>query len=358
MVQSAHLARMSSTGNTFVIRHREFVQDIIEPASNSGAFTLRSLSINAGNPILFPWLSNVAALFDQYRIKAMVFHFKPTSSMINNAAGAGIGMGVCVMMTDYDSADGAPSSKQQMEAYQFATSCAPYEEMIHPIECKRSQTTIPVLYVRTLEVPTGKDIRFYDLGKTYLATIGIPNNTSTQTIGELWVSYELELLKPILNDSQPSPTTTPVGLTFSYLIANVSTASLFGLSVGQTLDGASFGNPIPGLTITWNLTAVNRLTFSNGTNYALVLMVQYVCLGASTALTNAMTATLGGTATNHPIVGSVGQFGVVAGTTSLTQFNIVYMNIPANSTGSITYNTTQTLPGTATAASTTVALFT
>lgn len=67
--------------------------------------------------------------------------------------------------------------------------------MIHAIECERSQTTLSEQYIRFGAVPAGADPRFYDLGRFSIATVGM--QAASVNIGELWVSYDIEFLKPI-----------------------------------------------------------------------------------------------------------------------------------------------------------------
>lgn len=176
--------KFANSQHGVVITHREYLQDI----TGSAAFTTNAFPLNPSNSTTFPWLSTIAENFEQFRIRGMVFEFRTMSSEFNNTTSA---LGSVILATEYNSAAAAFQTKQAMENYEFAVSTKPSCNMLHAIECKTSETTIPHLYVGA--APTGYDSRFYNLGTTYLATVGMP---TAYLIGELWISYSIEFYKP------------------------------------------------------------------------------------------------------------------------------------------------------------------
>lgn len=177
---------------TVVISRREFVGDVI----GSTLFQNNVFNINPGNAALFPWLSQVAGGFEQYEMLGLVFEYRPTSgnavSSTNNA------LGVVVMSTNYDVLDPAFNSKQEMESYQYTVSTVPSSIAIHPVECKKGLNTLDCMYVRKASFPQEADQRFYDMGNFQVATVG--QQLADVTLGELWVSYHVKMLKPKLGD--------------------------------------------------------------------------------------------------------------------------------------------------------------
>ncbi len=171
------------------IKHREFLGDI----TGSTAFSLRSFSLNPGDDTTFPWLSGVASCFQQYRFKGLLFEFISTSADALNSVNTALG--ALVMATQYNVNRPNFISKQEMEAYEFSCSTRPSASLLHPIECDPDETPISHLYVRSGAVPSGEDARMYDLGKFQIATVGMQ---AAATIGELWVTYDIELIKPRL----------------------------------------------------------------------------------------------------------------------------------------------------------------
>jgi hypothetical protein len=205
-------------GDGVSICHREYLTDIV----GSVGFALASYSINPGLVSTFPFLSQIALNFETYRLLGLIFEFRPTSgSAISSSSSA---LGTVIMATNYDPADSLFINKQQMESYEFSTSCVPFEKMIHPVECKPFSNVLDVQYIRTGSVPAGEDIQFYDRGLFQIATQGMQ---SAYTVGELWVSYHVQLLKPRI---LPSITSAPYAHYTEYPLASATAAAPFGTS--------------------------------------------------------------------------------------------------------------------------------
>nr|QKV51304.1 putative capsid protein [Crucivirus sp.] len=193
LVSEAQAPAFGHGRNTVHIRHREFLGDIVTSGS-ANTFNLQSYPIQPGLSSSFPWLSNVCGTsFQQYRINGMVFEFRSMSADALNSTNTALGS--VVMATDYDSKDANFQSKAQMENTEFGVSCKPSSCMIHAIECAKSQTSVSELYIRNTGVPSGADIRLYDMGNFQIATTGFQG--TSVNVGELWVSYDITLFKAI-----------------------------------------------------------------------------------------------------------------------------------------------------------------
>lgn len=178
-----------SGGGGIRIRHREYVRDIVSIGAN---FRLSRIDINPGDPHLFPFLSTIAKNFEQYRLNGMIFEYRPTGGFSVGTPNAS--MGVVNIATNYDVLDTPFGSKVAMDAYEFSSSDIPFQKIIHPIECARRDSPLSELYIAPLgTIPQTGDPRFYYFGSTYVATSG---QQTAQTLGELWVSYDVTLLKP------------------------------------------------------------------------------------------------------------------------------------------------------------------
>lgn len=106
-------------------------------------------------------------------------------------------LGAVVMATEYNAAKPVFANKIEMENYEFAQSSKPSISMAHPIECAPHQTPLTELYIRQPTTNlTGQDIKTYDMGNFQIASQGIPVTGSAQSLGELWVTYEIILYKP------------------------------------------------------------------------------------------------------------------------------------------------------------------
>lgn len=168
------------------IRHREFIRDIITAGPN---FTIAlRLAINPSNPSLFPWLSQIAPNYQQFRFRGLIFSFESKSGTA--IASTNTSLGTVVLSTLYNAYEKIPTNKQAMEALEFTTSCVPSTNMIHPIECAPREQVLNHLYVSQ---DPQSDARFSTLGTFLCATVG---QQAAANLGELWVSYDVELLKP------------------------------------------------------------------------------------------------------------------------------------------------------------------
>lgn len=233
----------TNVGSDIVFAHREFVQDI----KSSVEFRRNSFILNPGNPVLCPWLSQIAKLYEEYEILGAVFEFKSTSATAVGTTSSA--MGAVVMATDYDCEDVNFVNKRAMEAAEYATSGQPFQSFIHPIECDPKRNVISKMYVLPgvsdkLDAPG--DPRFSIHGVTTIATVG--QQLDDTIIGELWISYHIRLSRPILEvpDSTPNYTqhiggvVTPTASgVFTQVINDSSGGSLtFSTSgLGPTLKG-------------------------------------------------------------------------------------------------------------------------
>jgi hypothetical protein len=255
LASDAQVPKFSTTRQTNVVCHREYITDI----QGTQNFTLQSYPLNPGLEDTFPWLSTVAQNYQEYRIHGLIFEFRPLiTDFITGGA-----PGVIVMATNYNADAPLFTSKQEMENSEYAVATKPTLSLIHGVECATNQTVLPEKYVRTGNVPTGQDLRLYDLGSFQLATQGNP----TQLLGELWVSYCVEFYKPIL------PVTTggdvQSALVRRSVVSSTSPLGTINLSTTGTLALAATATTIswpaqPGnkyrVTITWNGTTPTACT--------------------------------------------------------------------------------------------------
>jgi hypothetical protein len=149
--------------------------------------------INPGLDSVFPWLSQIAPAFQQYKWRGLVFSYKSTSADLVSTTNTSLGS--VIMTTDYNAVNPETLSKREMLNYEFTSTCKPSCSFLHMIECERKQTyDNDLFFTRSGTPPHNADKRLYDIGSFYIATEGMQG--STGQIGELWCSYEIEFLKP------------------------------------------------------------------------------------------------------------------------------------------------------------------
>ena len=183
------------------ITHREYVTDIYGNPLVSGSttmstpFELQAFSLNPGLEKTFPWLSQIAANYEEYEMGQLIFTFRSTTSDIGSSSNGQVG--TVVMCTNYNAAAPVFTEKKTMMEYDAASSCKTTEPMMHGIECDpRKKSGSEGKYVRTNPVLVNEDLKSYDHGTFQLAISGSPAGFANQSIGELWVSYTVILRKP------------------------------------------------------------------------------------------------------------------------------------------------------------------
>lgn len=189
---SAGIPMMHKTQQSVTVRHREF----IGPINGSTGFKVAyRLPINPGLSGTFPWLSRMAGSFQEYSLKGMVYHYVPTSG--SAVASTNSALGSVMIQTSYRSSDSAPTSKVEMLNEYWANEVVPCDTMCHPIECDPKENPFAIHYVRTGPIPSGEPL-MYDQGVTFVCTQGMQ---ATNQVGDLWVTYEVELKKPIVSSN-------------------------------------------------------------------------------------------------------------------------------------------------------------
>lgn len=224
------VTNLSGNGGT-IIRFQEYLGDIITSAT-PGAFKIETFMLNAANERTFPWLSQIAANYDQYEIQGILFNFRSTSGNALNSTNTALG--TVMFATQYDTVDPPFTSKTEMLNYEFSTSSVPSQDQTHMIECDPHQTPLPLLFTEDSETnPPNTDPRLYFLGRTAIATTGFQG--ASVNIGELHITYQVKLLKPKL--------TVSLGLTNQFMRANFPSNPGFSTAqpLGPCIDPLVYG---------------------------------------------------------------------------------------------------------------------
>jgi len=223
---------------TICISHREYVADVFGPES-AGIFQNVTYGINPALPETFPWLSQIAANYEEYTIKQLIFTFRSTVSDFVASNGQ---VGTVIAATQYNANDAPFASKQDMMEYAGAVSAKVSEGMMAGVECDPNQMSgAPGKYTRAGPVPSNEDVKTYDLGTFNIATSNTPAQFNNQAMGELWVSYTVELRKPKFFVTRAQQLLTDV-----FLGCADPTSTAAGLDLGITSWGVGQQNRIGG----------------------------------------------------------------------------------------------------------------
>lgn len=261
IVSSGQVPFMHSANDGVRIRHREYITDVI----SSIGFNNVSYSVNPALATTFPWLAPQASQYEEYRIDGMAVEYVPTCgdalSSTNNALGA------VILTAEYNTLNAPFANKQQMENSMWAVSAKPSQNQCMFIECAQSHNPMGILYTRSGSVPTNSDQRLYDLCNIQVATVGM--QASGIPIGELWITYDVVLMKPQISVSGSGEGNGTLHFHDS-TSGDADSASPFGTSVGRVIDFTdilSFG--------------VNDDGFSWNAGVSGTFQLQYYCIGTS-----------------------------------------------------------------------------
>jgi len=168
-----------------VIRNREFIIDV--PGSVAYAITV-PLSINPGNVASFPWLSSIANSYEAYHFRRLRFEFVPNRGTSTS--------GSVWMAVDYDASDSPPTSKVELASFSHSVRSSIWSPL--NMDCSRQDMDlVRKRFTAHQGVSTGNDRKLYDVGNVYVAIQGAPD---TNSVGDLWVDYEVELETPQMNN--------------------------------------------------------------------------------------------------------------------------------------------------------------
>ena len=183
----------SSDGTRVTISHKEYISDIFGPGA-PGFFQNTQYALNPAIERTFPWLSQIAAQYQEYTFSQLIFTFKSTVTDFNSGTGQ---VGTMVMVTQYNPSDEAFSDKMTMLESDLASSGKVSGHVLHGVECDPSKLSGSIGKYTRVGPPQGtQDIKTYDLGNLNVAICNIPANFFNQSLGELHVSYTVELRKP------------------------------------------------------------------------------------------------------------------------------------------------------------------
>jgi hypothetical protein len=196
-------------------------------------------AVNPGNTLLFPLGSQMAQMFEQYHVSGGYIRMCYETTSYTAVSGS-TNAGVVVMSTNIDPGDRAPLSLSQMENSYSTTRCPPYAtRCVHNIPVSHlfaKNMFINYAANSTVTNTTSFEPKFYDVGTFRLACA---NNASTSIIGELWVEYDLTLIRR----KMPGPTGFASRfIRLSEFPANTAAALSIGGSGGFSTYAGHVGN--------------------------------------------------------------------------------------------------------------------
>lgn len=170
-------------------------KEMVTDLKSSTAYSVISFDINPTDPILFPRLSRIAQLYQEWKCDYIKFHFESTSS--NALTGTNTALGKYVMAVQYNP-----------DAPVFPSMAAALTDTKSKISKPASSSTYNFDFSAAY---VGKDGRMFieyngitspkttwSLGTLNFCTEG---SQAAATIGTLWVSYRIRFFKPTVVSS-------------------------------------------------------------------------------------------------------------------------------------------------------------
>ena len=181
------------------VKHCEFVMNLTVPSSGAG-YNVTRLPLDPINATTFPWLSSVAKKYQRYKVKGMVIGYRSTSTDYNNS-------GVVAVVVNYDPSEQTYVSMEGLLNSKFAVSTKPSNSMLAPVECDPGRSPMDGYYIKHV---TSTDVTDATLRQTQMGTINIATQGLTlpagSTIGQVYVSYDIELMYPYMTSiDKPCP---------------------------------------------------------------------------------------------------------------------------------------------------------
>jgi len=298
LVTTSGVPSMHDTGDSgFAIQHKEF----LGPLYSTTTFTSNTYSVNPGLWATFPWLSQIAANFQQYKLTGAVVVFEP---VLPDGMASFASLGTVMIAAQMNPAASNFSSEIQMMQTKFVTAGKPTQTLYAPIECSPvSGSGSNNLLVRTNAVPSNQVVNNYDYCKITIATNGQPS--AGVMLGKLWLTTEVILFNPCSGEGLGV-----WGANYSVITGADSTHPL-GTSPVKNCD--DFGLTFTSSTVTFPVGIIGKLRLS----------LQYVM--SSSALTMpavTFTNATSVTSTYGPAPGETATRGVITNTFNITDSNV------------------------------------
>lgn len=184
--QGTQAPRVSSTSNRngdlrVRVKHREYVSEI----AGSVGYAAVPFSINPALVSLFPWLGQMASLFESYQFNKLTFQYRTQCATTVT--------GKALLSVDWDSADAVPATKVAQLQERTKMDDAAWKNFDLPCDIQDLRKFGTQRFTRSGTLAANLDIKTYDVGNLIIGTQG---QAATTAIGELWVEYDVELMTP------------------------------------------------------------------------------------------------------------------------------------------------------------------
>lgn len=167
-----------------------------------------------GQLTCFPWLANIASQYEQYKIHSMHIEYVPTAVPSTGADTNQMGSVDFFLEYNIQSALGTPPTNQSdFLNNMYAVSTQVTKPVRMPLALNANLTATKVFYNTPFPLPdvgaipnghaptyggavASGDSRLYDMAQLFVCCFG--QRIDREEMGQLWISYDIELIKPQL----------------------------------------------------------------------------------------------------------------------------------------------------------------
>lgn len=170
-----------SVGKTYRVSHKEL---LVSSIPGSTTFTVQnSIYLNPGLVNSFPWLSQQAQNWEQYRFLKLNFEYIPIASTAIS--------GDVMLIPDYDPTDPMPQTELEAVNSLGAMAFPVWQHTVLKLDPLALHAIGPRKFLR--DQVSASDLRTTDCGQLFVCT---NNCAGTTGVGKLFVDYEVEFFVP------------------------------------------------------------------------------------------------------------------------------------------------------------------
>jgi len=170
---------------TFKFTKTEYVKDVSRPINNT--FEVFRIPVNPGLVDSFPWTSQIAPSFQKYRFNRLKLHYKTTSSTFTN--------GMICIAPMFNVLDSTPINKPDFLELSKATRTPIWGDTSLTVT-KEDMSSYKEYFIRTADILTRGNLNLYDPVHFVIGIDGFVNAQNNETVGEIWIEYEIEFFQP------------------------------------------------------------------------------------------------------------------------------------------------------------------
>jgi len=198
--------RMLRNPRAFSKPRIEEFDERIGSTNGSVALTTTQFALNPGNIITFPWLNQIAKLYERYKFVDLELYFKHDVSGFATQGQTGL----VYLSAFYDASSSAPTTENQIADSDPRVFGMPNEDMCLKLSKQAMHPQNVPKFVRPGIVPGGSDIKEYDAGNLFVTTVGQANGNE---VGKLQIRGKVMLFNRLLDPSAlAAPTNNQVTL--------------------------------------------------------------------------------------------------------------------------------------------------